>query len=73
MMDCDEKGRRAILRMKIIELVESEKDDQVSEIIPFFDNLEGGAHATSDNHEYEIHKTLLKKEVYFIISFLTVW
>ena len=43
--------------MKIIELVESEKDDQASEIVPLFDNLEEGAHATSDNHEYEIHDT----------------
>ena len=37
-MDCDEKGRRAILRVEIIELVESEKDDQTSEIVPLFDN-----------------------------------
>ena len=50
-MDCDEKGRRAILWVEIIELVESEKDDQTSEIVPFFNNLEGGAHATSDNDE----------------------
>ena len=57
MIDCDEKGRRAILREEIIELVESEKDDQASEIVPLFDNLEEGAHATSDNHEYEIHDT----------------
>ena len=33
------------------------KDDQVSEIVPLFNNLEGGAHGTSDNHEYEIHDT----------------
>ena len=38
MIDCDEKGRRAILRVEIIELVESEKDDQASEIVPLFDN-----------------------------------
>ena len=38
MMDCDVKGRRAILRVEIIELVESEKDDQASEIVPLFDN-----------------------------------
>ena len=56
MMDCDEKGRRAILRVEVIELVESEKDDQASEMVPFFNNLEG-AHATSNNHEYEIHDT----------------
>ena len=49
--------------MKIIELVESEKDDHVSEIIPFFDNLEGGAHATSDNHEYEIHDTVKEGDI----------
>ena len=30
MMDCDEKCRRAILRVKIIELVVTEKDDQAS-------------------------------------------
>ena len=37
-MDCNEKGRRAILQVEIIELVESEKDDQASEIVPLFDN-----------------------------------
>ena len=61
MMDCDEKGHRAILWVEIIELVESEKDDQTSEIFPFCNNLEGGAHATRDNHEYKIHDTATER------------